>query len=330
MDQPGEAESIQEGKSQPVAAGWTGSRSRILRLVSRTGSTSVESAGVRQLLSAAGATGGHPEGPGWFNSHIRGWINYYGRYYKSARYPTLRHIDLILARWAHRKFESLRRHRRQTAHWIARVARRQPSLFAHWGFCRDAAGQWEPDEARVSPPVLRARGGEIPPRDSPHRDANLADRRVGLFDFHGEQKPAVRVQVNPDKIAELGLSLEDIRTVLGASIVNEPKGNQYCCDNITHRRLHSYCHFIAVDAPEWVIRQPVTGEVARIAPLNTPEHCLRLSAKLPPLRSGLSVRVAPLFRRTRCAWQPQSWMTNRKVNGKGDRTDGTSRRVSFR
>jgi RNA-directed DNA polymerase len=67
-----------------------------------------------------------------FNSHIRGWINYYGRYYKSALYPTLRHIDRILARWAHRKFKSLRRHRRQTAHWIARVARRQPSLLAHW------------------------------------------------------------------------------------------------------------------------------------------------------------------------------------------------------
>jgi hypothetical protein len=61
-----------------------------------------------------------------FNSHIRGWINYYGRYYKSALYPTLRHIDRILARWAHRKFKSLRHHRRQTAHWIARVARRQP------------------------------------------------------------------------------------------------------------------------------------------------------------------------------------------------------------
>jgi hypothetical protein len=67
-----------------------------------------------------------------FNGHIQGWINYYGRYYKSALYPTLRHIDRILARWAHRKFKSLRRHRRQTAHWIARVARRQPSLFAHW------------------------------------------------------------------------------------------------------------------------------------------------------------------------------------------------------
>jgi len=48
---------------------------------------------------------------------------------------------------------------------------------------------------------------------------------VGLVDFHGEQKPAVRVQVNPDEIAQLGLSLEDIRTVLGASTVNGPKGN---------------------------------------------------------------------------------------------------------
>ncbi len=68
-----------------------------------------------------------------FNANIRGWINYYGCYYKSALYPTLRHIDRILARWAHRKFKSLRRHRRRTQHWVARIARRQPLLFAHWG-----------------------------------------------------------------------------------------------------------------------------------------------------------------------------------------------------
>jgi len=48
---------------------------------------------------------------------------------------------------------------------------------------------------------------------------------VGLVDFHGEQKPAIRVRINPDKIAQLGLSLEDFRTVLGASTVNGPKGN---------------------------------------------------------------------------------------------------------
>jgi len=68
-----------------------------------------------------------------FNSYIRGWINYYGRYYKSALYPTLRHIDRILARWAHRKFKSLQRHRRRARHWLDRIARHQPRLFAHWG-----------------------------------------------------------------------------------------------------------------------------------------------------------------------------------------------------
>jgi hypothetical protein len=67
-----------------------------------------------------------------FNANIRGWINYYGRYYKSALYPTLRHIDRILARWANRKFKSLKRHRRRSQQWLERIARRQPDLFAHW------------------------------------------------------------------------------------------------------------------------------------------------------------------------------------------------------
>ncbi len=48
---------------------------------------------------------------------------------------------------------------------------------------------------------------------------------VGLVDFHGEQKPAIRVRINPDSIAQIGLSLEDVRTLLGASTVNGPKGN---------------------------------------------------------------------------------------------------------
>ena len=39
-----------------------------------------------------------------FSPIIRGWINYYGRFYKSALYPTLRHLNDILVRWAMRKF----------------------------------------------------------------------------------------------------------------------------------------------------------------------------------------------------------------------------------
>jgi multidrug efflux pump len=47
---------------------------------------------------------------------------------------------------------------------------------------------------------------------------------VGLVDFHGEQKPAIRVQVNPTAVASLGLSLEDIRAALASATVNAPKG----------------------------------------------------------------------------------------------------------
>ncbi|SEE16880.1 multidrug efflux pump [Rhizobiales bacterium GAS191] len=47
---------------------------------------------------------------------------------------------------------------------------------------------------------------------------------VGLVDFHGEQKPAIRIRVDPMAIAARGLSLEDIRAAIGTATVNAPKG----------------------------------------------------------------------------------------------------------
>ena len=67
------------------------------------------------------------------NRIVAGWINYYGRFCPSALYPTLQRIDLTLARWASGKFKSLRGHKRRSRHWLARIARHQPRLFAHWG-----------------------------------------------------------------------------------------------------------------------------------------------------------------------------------------------------
>src|SRR5712664_1308838 len=48
---------------------------------------------------------------------------------------------------------------------------------------------------------------------------------VGLVTIEGNQKPAVRVRVNPAAIASLGLSLEDVRTALTLNNVNAPKGS---------------------------------------------------------------------------------------------------------
>jgi multidrug efflux pump len=48
---------------------------------------------------------------------------------------------------------------------------------------------------------------------------------VGQVLLGGGQKPAVRVQVDPQALAATGLSLEDIRAALGVNNLNAPKGN---------------------------------------------------------------------------------------------------------
>jgi len=44
-------------------------------------------------------------------------------------------------------------------------------------------------------------------------------RGVGLIDLHGEQKPAVRVQIDPNKLASIQLSLEQVRSALATATV---------------------------------------------------------------------------------------------------------------
>ncbi len=75
-----------------------------------------------------------------FNPVIQGWINYYGRFHKSALYPTLRCLNRRLMIWAVRKYKRLRGHRRRASHWLDRITRRQPYLFAHWKLLYAMAG----------------------------------------------------------------------------------------------------------------------------------------------------------------------------------------------
>jgi RNA-directed DNA polymerase len=67
-----------------------------------------------------------------FNPMIRGWITYYGSYYKSALYPLFDHLNRALKRWAMRKYKRLRGRQRRAAHWLRRIKRQQPYLFVHW------------------------------------------------------------------------------------------------------------------------------------------------------------------------------------------------------
>jgi RNA-directed DNA polymerase len=67
-----------------------------------------------------------------FNPVLRGWVNYYGSFYKSAMYPTFRHLDNKLIVWAVRKYKRFKRSHRQARRWLGRIARQQPFTFVHW------------------------------------------------------------------------------------------------------------------------------------------------------------------------------------------------------
>jgi RNA-directed DNA polymerase len=69
-----------------------------------------------------------------FNSIVQGWINYFGRFYKSMLYPLLRRINDHLVRWAMRKYKRLRRREQRARELMAEASRRSPQLFAHWRF----------------------------------------------------------------------------------------------------------------------------------------------------------------------------------------------------
>jgi RNA-directed DNA polymerase len=67
----------------------------------------------------------------WINPRVRGWINYYGKFFRSALEPLLRRINSYLVRWARRKYKRLRSFKK-VKKWWDRLTARQPRMFAHW------------------------------------------------------------------------------------------------------------------------------------------------------------------------------------------------------
>jgi RNA-directed DNA polymerase len=66
------------------------------------------------------------------NPVVRGWVNYYGRFYRSKCVHVLRHLNGALAAWVRRKYKRCRRRERASVHWLGRIARRDARLFVLW------------------------------------------------------------------------------------------------------------------------------------------------------------------------------------------------------
>src|SRR6266571_455852 len=69
----------------------------------------------------------------WVNPIVRGWMQYYGAFYRSGLYPLLRRINAYLVRWLREKFKRLRPFNKAKACW-QRITRQDPSAFAHWAW----------------------------------------------------------------------------------------------------------------------------------------------------------------------------------------------------
>lgn len=68
----------------------------------------------------------------WVNPILNGWINYYGKYSRSALYPVLNSFNLSLVSWARSKYKKLRKHKTKACLFIQNMCKVQPNLFAHW------------------------------------------------------------------------------------------------------------------------------------------------------------------------------------------------------
>ena len=71
----------------------------------------------------------------WLNPVVRGWMTYWGRFYRTEMDPLLKRINTYLMRWARKKYKRLRGFKRLKAWWKG-VTQRDPGLFAHWAWTR--------------------------------------------------------------------------------------------------------------------------------------------------------------------------------------------------
>jgi RNA-directed DNA polymerase len=75
----------------------------------------------------------------WLNPIIAGWMNYYGRYYRTVMDPLLRRLNTYLRRWAGNKYRRRFRSYRRFWRWWNGLLERAPDLFAHWKWVRATA-----------------------------------------------------------------------------------------------------------------------------------------------------------------------------------------------
>jgi len=66
------------------------------------------------------------------NPMLRGWINYYGKFTKSALRPLFHNLNITLLKWVRSRFKTYRGRKLKSLHWLRCQVKSNPELFAHW------------------------------------------------------------------------------------------------------------------------------------------------------------------------------------------------------
>ncbi len=75
------------------------------------------------------------------NPIVRGWIHYYGAFYRSMMYPLLARINAYLVRWIRSKYKRLAGKKKAITCWRGIVSR-HPRMFAHWTWVSSVPRVW--------------------------------------------------------------------------------------------------------------------------------------------------------------------------------------------
>ncbi len=68
----------------------------------------------------------------WLNPMLNGWINYYGRFNKSALKPVMRQVNFTLIKWCTNKYKTFRYSKAKACQFMVHMFETKPWLFAHW------------------------------------------------------------------------------------------------------------------------------------------------------------------------------------------------------
>jgi RNA-directed DNA polymerase len=69
----------------------------------------------------------------WINPIVRGWMQYYGAFYRTAMYPLLMRVNAYVMRWLRRKYRRLQGWKQADQAWQWAI-QRQPRFLAQWAW----------------------------------------------------------------------------------------------------------------------------------------------------------------------------------------------------